>query len=247
MQEELNYNLRYLVMPDFIYEDSRLSGISMKLYCFIHTFKGKAFFFGNEHLAKMFNCSDSSITKAIGQLQELGYIKTTYKIKSEGGKVRFVEDLKSEARTRKNYSSEPEDTLVPNQKDLRYNGNNTNGNNINNTNNSEAIIINDDGSSTISLKGKDFNDLLALFEPVNPSFERLYPNKSQRSALQRMINKHGTDKIRWVLMQLPHLANDPYAPVITTPYQLEAKLGQLLIYLGRQKDKGGGIVDARNI
>jgi len=98
-----------------------------------------------------------------------------------------------------------------------------------------------------SVNGKDFNDLIALFEPVNPSFERLFPNKGQRSALERLLKKHGYKKIKWILDKLPAIAKMSYAPVVTTPYQLEQKLGQIIIFLGRENNKGGGVTDARNI
>jgi len=36
---ENNKNLRYLVMPDFVYEDEKLTDVSRRVYCFIHTLK----------------------------------------------------------------------------------------------------------------------------------------------------------------------------------------------------------------
>jgi len=91
---ENNKNLRYLVMPDFVYEDEKLTDVSRRVYCFIHTFKGEYFFFGNEHLSQMFHCSEWSISQAISQLIELEYILCEYRQKSGGGKTRFVKDLK---------------------------------------------------------------------------------------------------------------------------------------------------------
>lgn len=95
---EHSYELRYLVMPNFVYKDNRLSDVSRRVYCFIHTYEGPKFFFGNENLSKMFNCSEWSITQAITQLKELKYIDTSYVTKGEGGKIRFVIDLMAELR-----------------------------------------------------------------------------------------------------------------------------------------------------
>lgn len=97
------------------------------------------------------------------------------------------------------------------------------------------------------ISGKEFNELVALFEPVNPSFERLFPNKAQRAALERMLKKHGYKKVKWILDKLPELAKSQYAPVVTTPIQLEIKLGQVIIFLGRKANEGGRVIDARGV
>lgn len=83
-------------MPDFVYSDDRLTKTALKVYSFIHTFRGDYFYFGNDHLAKMFNCSESAITEAISLLTKLEYIAIEFDIKAGGGKLRFVKDLKFE-------------------------------------------------------------------------------------------------------------------------------------------------------
>ena len=60
------YKLKYLVTPDFIYEDKNLSGLQVKISSFIYTYKGNEFYFSNEKLGKMFNVSETSISNAIG-------------------------------------------------------------------------------------------------------------------------------------------------------------------------------------
>ena len=104
-------------------------------------------------------------------------------------------------------------------------------------------IILSNGQATT---GKEFNDLLYLFKPVNPSYERLFPNKSQRASLERLVEKHGVEKITNVIKCLPEAISKPYAPRITTPCQLEQKLGDLIAFLNQEKMKGGGAIDARH-
>lgn len=79
------------------------------------------------------------------------------------------------------------------------------------------------------------NRLIGLFEPVNPSYKRLYPKVGQRQALERLINEHGLAKTEWAVKSLPHVVGQQFAPTITTPYELEAKLGALIAYLRREK------------
>lgn len=102
------YQLRYLVIPDFVFQDDRLTRIAQNVYGFINTYNGESFYFNNPNLSQMFKCSESAIDKAIAQLKELKYIKTVHKIKAGGGKLRFVINLRSV----KQYASEvPSSTL----------------------------------------------------------------------------------------------------------------------------------------
>lgn len=79
------------------------------------------------------------------------------------------------------------------------------------------------------------NPLIELFKEVNPNYERLYANKNQRAALERMIKKHGIEKMAAIIQFLPTSNANKYAPTITTPYNLEAKLGDLIAWGQKQK------------
>lgn len=96
-QSKVKYQLRYLVMPDYVYEDNNLTDVARRVYCFIHTYNREHFFFSNENLAGMFNCSEVSISRAISLLVDCKYIEVSYRVKADGGKIRFVKDLLSEA------------------------------------------------------------------------------------------------------------------------------------------------------
>lgn len=78
------------------------------------------------------------------------------------------------------------------------------------------------------------NYLIGLFKEVNPSYKRLYPQKGQREALERMVAEHGKDKVEQVIKSLSLVINKPYAPIITTPYELEKKLGALIAFLQKE-------------
>lgn len=84
--------------------------------------------------------------------------------------------------------------------------------------------------------GSHVNDVIKEFEPVNPSFERLYPNKTQRKALERLIEKWGVDSVIAIVRFLPQTNGKKYAPTITTPLQLEDKLGALKAYCDKLRD-----------
>lgn len=75
------------------------------------------------------------------------------------------------------------------------------------------------------------NALIAQFKEVNPSFERMFSNKTERACASRLIEKYGYEKMSNLLKALPDINGRPYAPIITTPYQLEVNMGKLLAFL----------------
>jgi hypothetical protein len=85
------YQLRHLVLPDYVYKDSRLNWTSARVYGFIHSYTNP-FFFSNEQLAAMFGCHPDTISTAIGQLEKFNYIKTEHRPKAGGGEVRLSVD-----------------------------------------------------------------------------------------------------------------------------------------------------------
>ena len=85
--------------------------------------------------------------------------------------------------------------------------------------------------------GKDLNELLSEFKIVNPSFERLFNNKTQRGALERLVKKYGFEKVSRMIKYAGQSNGQEFAPSITTPYELEAKLGKLIIHWHRQNKK----------
>lgn len=79
-------------------------------------------------------------------------------------------------------------------------------------------------------EGAVVNLVMGHFEAVNPMHERLFANKSQRAALERIIKKFGADKTIGIIQSLPASNGDRWAPKITTPVELEHRLGKLVTY-----------------
>lgn len=75
---------------------------------------------------------------------------------------------------------------------------------------------------------------IGLFQAINPGYKRLFPNKTQRKSIENLLKIFGPQKLEKVILALPDLINRKYAPVITTPYQLETKLGMLLIFMKKE-------------
>lgn len=74
-----------------------------------------------------------------------------------------------------------------------------------------------------------------LFSSVNPSYRRLFPNKTQRAALERLLRVNGSEQLEKIIKFLPLSNKEKFAPTITTPLQLEDKLGALISFAQKQK------------
>jgi phage replication O-like protein O len=81
------------------------------------------------------------------------------------------------------------------------------------------------------------NKFIAMFKNVNPSYELLFRNKTQRAAVERLLKKYGEEWLENLINHLPEIIKMPYAPQITTPYELETKLGRLKVFLEQEKNK----------
>lgn len=86
------------------------------------------------------------------------------------------------------------------------------------------------------------NELIELFNLVNPSYKRLFANTIQRSALERLVKEHGEDKVRRMIEFLPKSNAIKYAPTITTPLKLEEKLGDLIAFVNKKRQESPKVV-----
>ncbi len=90
---------------------------------------------------------------------------------------------------------------------------------------------------SISNKVAGLNQIIDLFKGVNPSFEKIFKNKTQRAALERLVKKYGAENISKVITEiLPKTNIMKFAPHIYTPLELEDRLGRLKDFIISEKD-----------
>jgi hypothetical protein len=100
-----------------------------------------------------------------------------------------------------------------------------------NTHNKEAHLSN----ASVAMEG--LNEIISLFKSLNPSYERLFSNKTERAAAERLAKKMGREDLEMVIGFAARANSLPYAPTITTPYELEKNLGKLQAFYNKEKAK----------
>lgn len=95
--------------------------------------------------------------------------------------------------------------------------------------------IEKEDTATPSVAVPEINSLIDLFKNVNPSYKRFFSNKTERSALTRLLEENGRERVIDLLEVLVKSNSMEFAPQIFSPSQLEKKLGALLSFINKEK------------
>ena len=79
--------------------------------------------------------------------------------------------------------------------------------------------------------------IIDLFKDVNPAYKKWFGNKTQRKAVDNLLERYGFEKLQKVIALLPKTNKIMYLPTITTPLQLEDKWAALEAGLTKEKNK----------
>lgn len=79
-------------------------------------------------------------------------------------------------------------------------------------------------------------EVIKLFEEVNPSYETLFKNKTERSACERLLKKWTVEQIQAVVKILPEFNSNQFSRGKSiTPYQMEKNLGFIKAFIESKK------------
>jgi len=87
------------------------------------------------------------------------------------------------------------------------------------------------------IAGKEIAEIIDLFKSINPSYKKFFGNKTQRAAISRLLEAIGRERLEGAIRTLPKTNQMTFAPVITTPLQLEDKLAALMSFILKEKIK----------
>jgi hypothetical protein len=89
--------------------------------------------------------------------------------------------------------------------------------------------------SETSFAGADINNLIELFRPINPDVDELFKNRTERKAIEYLLEKYGMEKTIATIKALPEIVTRKYAPKITKPSELKRDLAKLILYVEQEK------------
>ena len=87
---------------------------------------------------------------------------------------------------------------------------------------------------------KIIDTLIEEFETINPTIN--YGHKNHRKCLEEMLKKFGEEKLRSTIKYAVGINGQKYAPVITNPYQLKERMGDLLSYYKKENNNNPIII-----
>tara|TARA_R100001086_G_C11847959_1_gene260622 strand:- start:8374 stop:9063 length:690 start_codon:yes stop_codon:yes gene_type:complete len=197
-----------------VLQDPKLSAKAKGIYAYLYS-KPEGWDFAIERIAQEFTDGERAIRSGIQELEANGYL---YRERLQSGRVVYL------LKTKMQSVSPPAETAGGGNR----RGTKPQGEVLQGLSNKENKKIKKDIAPASPVP--DLNALIELFEPVNPTFERIFSNTTQRKALERLVVKFGREKIEGTIRALPQINGEKYAPTITTPVQLENKLAQLIAY-----------------
>ena len=169
-------------------------------------------------LAEQLGTVEMTTSRNLERLEENGYI---IKLRTPYGIV--IKVMKAKKRFNKNV-----DTIGINK--------NVESPNINVESN-KIVSVDSISIDSSEPSSQDITDVIDSFKAVNPSYQRFFPNKTQRSAIARLLKVHGKVQILKVTAILPQTNGLPYFPTITSPSQLEDKYAQLESAMKKKKQE----------
>lgn len=237
--------MKQIILPDFIIvpyqliSDDEITLIDERLYGIIYWFaklKLEKCTASNATLAKLVKTTPKTIQNSLIILEEKGYIERKYKDSVSHHREEII-PLVVFQKINKSTLPPEGGTLPP-----------TDGEGVPLTGGSPLPPTDDQNKKEdkkereknilCEQSSRDIESVIKMFEIVNPSYERLYQNKTQRFAAARLLKKWTLEQIRAVVGILPKLNADKYAKGKSlSPLQLEENLGYIKAYIDQHNSK----------
>lgn len=206
----------FILIPYQLLADDRIKPVEEKLYGFIYWFtrlRNEKCTAGNDVLAELVQTTPGVIQNSLTNLEKRGYIRRVFKDRNKRVRAEII-PLIDFANVEPGEDGAP---VARTPKKPR----------------AKKKELETKEPQPVDEQGGIVNNLIEMFKEVNPSYERLFAQKPQRAAMERLLKKYGLEKTERTVQAAVGAYGKEYAPTITTPVQLEAKLGQLIGYWQR--------------
>lgn len=210
-------DIPFTMVANEVLKDPRISFKAKGMYAYLFS-KPDTWDFSSNRMTMESTDGRKAIMAVLRELEDAGYLVRN---RLSTGKVEYI--LKHSDNNPKSLNG-TQDTKAQVPKRLRAK--------TSPISNTEVLVI----QKHSDVPSQDIQSFIESFKTVNPSYERLFANKTERASASRLIKKFGINKMLSTTKALPEIIDKPYAPKITTPYELEKNLGKLIAFVNQNKN-----------
>lgn len=214
-------NIPFTMLANSVAQDKTLSLKAKGLYYYLYS-KPEDWQFSAYRIAKDLGCSEKTTRNLLKELEEHLLLsrqkqpngRTIYHITYPPGNF-YLKEAESQAVnfTSRQKSLPAISTAITKERDLQK---------------KEKLQKKESANETFA----DINTSIELFKPVNPTYQRLFANKTERACMERLLSG-GQERFEQIMQAVVYSHGKQFAPVITTPLQLERKMGELQAFIQR--------------
>lgn len=247
------YKPDYLMIPYPVYCDPRLEGLDRNIYGILYWFEhmrdGKCIA-SNETIAEIASSNTRSVTNSLSRLEKCGYIKRIYEDDSKRNRMEIKTTISFKKLTKSKEVWMARDSNLDVSNDGNLNVQNIKKGNIKKELKKKKEKKNVERSSTDEIS---IGEIIDAFKEVNPSYKIFFGQDPQRTSAYNLLKifekefgdaEEGKARLIKTIQFLTKSNKMKFAPVITTPSQLERKFGELKAWVDRLKagnNKGKGM------
>ncbi len=214
----MNKNPDFIVIPHQLILDKELQPADRILYGIIYWFtklKNEKCTASNETLKELCGFKNyRTIINSLSRLEKRGYIIRRY-LDEEKKKREEIIPLVT-------FSVSSNNDTVSSNNDTRVSSNDDQNNKSTIKRKYNNILCKSD-----AFAGKTVNDLIYSFKEVNPFYEKLFNNKTERKAAAALLDSLGEEKAFKLVKELPKINSYPYMPISTKPSELLRNLPKI--------------------
>jgi len=247
MKEKLKKDeVSFTQIKNTVLTDKNLSLKAKGLYGLIYS-KPENWDFSVERLASESRDNFDATNNAVKELEKLGYLE---RVKRADGKKDWHIHLEPKNPTReKPYLGKSLLGKIPtiSNKEIEIINNNNNKDNNKekekkyikkrkNNFKTEVPVVNSEIINQDSPIEKQISEIIFRFRNLNPVYKSWFNRNPVREKCRSLLERFGFVKVSNAIAYIESIVTDKYAPIITTPAELETKWGKLQAYYLKQKN-----------
>jgi len=245
MTESHDRDFKGVWIPKEIWLNKDLTIQEKVMFAEINSLDGeKGCFASNNYFAEFFGLGVRRVIEIITSLKNKGLVT----LDSFNGKIRVLKSSEQKFTAAVNKSSQQQCTKVHGSSEQKFTDidksidKSIKKSIINSSAARSTIVANTAISSSVSgektiSEGTQVNELINAFQHINTRYDQFFKHKTQRDSLQRLLKQFSFSQLQKAVNILPQTNGQPFAPVITSPAELEMKMSKLISFVKREKIK----------